>query len=252
MMAEKNGNGHSASLPPRPGADWRGKDFSEPENTLTALIELAEYSHAQVEQHAVHNQKLEALRVRYNRHVQDNAKQDSIVLQALTRIESKVDQSLALSQSTAARVHRLDNEKELPMSALNDLEKEIDQIKRSNIARDRREAVERATMNERIATLSRKTEEVEEDVEKTGRGLVGLTIAQAEKALAEAREREKEARASHAELLAEVKAEDKEIAKETREDKRWWTRQKAAWAVAIGMTVWSAVIAIVSALIMHK
>lgn len=248
----RNGNGNSdvepRSLPPKIGTDWRHKDFSDPQVTRSAFVEISEFAAASIEGHSTTHTQIAGLRGALGGEVSDRARQDGVVLAALARMEKKLDESYALAQVTATRVQRLDNERELPISMLNGLEKDIDLIKRHNLQRDKREAVARAKLEERLNSLSKKTEEVEDDVEDTGQRLINLTLEQARKIEADLRAREAEARAS----LSEIQDEQREIDKERRDDTRWWTRQRIAWAVAIGMALWSAALATGVGLLVHK
>jgi len=179
---------------------------------------------------------------RFNLEIGDR---DGVFMSTLLRMERKQEDMMALAQGTAARVARLDEQRDLPISEIDKLKREVDTIKIHNRSGSKRDAAAIARLEAKVEILEKEHEKLEEDVEDTQKRQASEAIAKARELDAEVRAKEAMLRASHADLVKEDRAEKRDVHKDIREDRR----HTKMWALGI---IGAIVMALATALITAK
>lgn len=144
----------------------------------------------------------------------------TMLLSGLTRIERRQDVQDAAIEGIAARVGRLDGERENDRESLREIDAEVRKTKRQLADTKAKDAIARVRLEERVALHERRLAELDGELDDTGQH---VAVAEATARMA----------------LGSIN-DEREIKKEDREDKRWVVRHRVGVASTLLIAVLTA------------
>ena len=168
-------------------ANWKRADFARPENVRHALVEIAGYAETALRANLENRRRIKSL-------AGELSERDAIIMQSLARLEDSGKVQRALLEGTAARVARLDSEKEIRHDIISRIRRSVESATVQLADLDKREAVGRARLDSAIEALEKRDSQLAEDVSHGNVRMVAETITTVRQALASNADLAKEAR----------------------------------------------------------
>jgi hypothetical protein len=227
QMSDAQGNGGTHDEDAKLDDSWKREDLSKPPILRKALITISGYAEESLRLQAHNKRRIAILG-------QEQAERDGIIMAALARIEDNGKFTRALAETTAVRLARLDNEKEVR----ND---DLIRVRRATTATaiqladlDKREAAGRAKLDAQVAALEKNDDRIVSELGDTESRMIDATVRA---------EATRVAMVSQHEILKEDRA-DQRVGKQTEETQKHAVHM---WKLGlIGMVTIIVVSAIVS------